>query len=65
MNELMITLKNNGFIYYTTNESKAIIAFHEFLQRCDPDINLDNIPFDKAILRDQDGHDIDTWEIVI
>lgn len=63
MNELMISFMGGGYVYYTTNQSNADKAFDEFLQTCENSgINMDNMLFDKAILRNQDGN-MDTWRI--
>lgn len=60
MNELMISFIGGGYLYYTTKQSTVDKAFNEFLQTCEVAIiNMDNMLFDRGILRNQAGFDID------
>ena len=64
MNELMITFMNGGYIYYKTDQVKADKAFDEFLRICEEaGMNLDNMFWDKAVLRNDTQGNIDTYII--
>ncbi len=62
MNELMIVLKSGGgWLYFKTNQIAADKAFTEFEESCENiGINIDNLEFNYAELRDPNGLAIDT-----
>ena len=63
MNELMIVLET-GHLYYKTESESAEVAYREFENVCDnAGINIDNLPIIEAILRDEEGYDIDTFTV--
>ena len=62
MNELMIVLKSGGgWLYFKTKETSADRAFTKWLETCEESgMNIDNLSFSFAELRDNDGEAIDS-----
>ena len=59
MNELMICF-GSDYLYFDTKEMTAREAFAEFVDICERiKINIDNVKFTSAVLRDKNGNDID------
>lgn len=63
MNELKIILNNGDYLYYDTEKTTAKSAFSEFLFICSKiHVNTNNASFNKVILRDKDGNNLETLE---
>ena len=61
MNELMIILQDNTYMYYQTAENTAKNALQNFYTTCASNgINLDNIVIAECRLRNSRQKDIDT-----
>lgn len=59
MNELMICF-GSDYLYFDTKEMTAREAVADFVDVCERiRINIDNVNFTSAVLRDKDGNDID------
>lgn len=64
MNELKIVLNSGDYFYYDTEKTTAKSAFAEFLFVCSKiHINTDNAAFDKVVLRDKEGNDLDKLKL--
>ncbi len=61
MNEIKIEFGKAGYIYYKTDEDTAVWAVDEALNCMKNNgINVDNLNPIAAILRDENGNDIDS-----
>ena len=61
MNELMVVVEGQQWLYYKTDENDVSRAFSQFCECCDNNgINLDNLSIVSVKLRDQDGETIGT-----
>lgn len=64
MNELMVILRGGDYLYFKTACKQADKAFDDFLEACEAvRINVDNIDFFEAVLRSEDGKDIDSVKL--
>ena len=64
MNELMIILRGGSYLYFKTAYRQADKAFDDFLEACEiARINVDNLDFFEAVLRNEDGKDIDSIKL--
>lgn len=62
MNELMIVIDGNQWIYFKTNEDVADKALARFLEvTTNAEINLDNVHILRAELRNEDGEIISVF----
>lgn len=60
MYELMICVNDDSYMYFSTKQMTAREAFSEFVDICERvRINIDNMKFTSAVLRDKNGEDID------
>lgn len=60
MNELMLVITSEDWIYFPTRCIEADSAFAEFLRTCESvGINMDNVYFESYELRDSEGNYID------
>lgn len=59
MNELMICFGKCGYAYHNTDCDDVIEAVEEFFECMKAMlINVDNLDYSEAVLRDNDGNDI-------
>ena len=59
-NELMISLGNNGWLYFPTGQSTCERAIDDFLHNLEKvGVNTDNIRIKECSLRNEDGEEID------
>lgn len=64
MNELVVTIKGDGWFYYPTTANNAATAYLNFKNAMTfLNINDDNIGYKKAFLRDANGEEIDEIKI--
>lgn len=57
--ELMLTVQ--GYVYFKTNARTVKDAMHDFYGTANSaEINIDNLVPGTAVLRDDDGNDVDT-----
>lgn len=60
MNELLICIKPEGYIYYRTDADNATDAFKKYQEALlEAGINDDNVDYAHCQLRDAAGNDID------
>lgn len=65
MNELMVILDGNHWLYFRTSQMMADKAFQEFLEALNnAGINDDNVGYIKAVLRNSAGDDIDSISFI-
>ena len=64
MNELMAVISTEDWLYWKTEEIKAWNAWDEMLRNMETiGINVDNFCPRELKLRNENGEDIDSWEI--
>jgi len=64
MNELMITIGSEDWIYWKTYKTKAWEAWMEARRKMEEiGMNIDNFYPDELRLRNENGEDIDSWEL--
>lgn len=62
MNELMISFVGGNYLYYKTLWGNAVDAIKDFYSDCNSlSINIDNMRIVGAVLRDEEGNDIDLY----
>ena len=60
MNELMIVLSGNSWLYFMTNQVTVDKAFDKFCEACEIcGINIDNLDIEQMVLRDNTGYCLD------
>ena len=64
MNELMVVITTNSYLYWKTKETDARYAYREMQNNMERiGINIDNLWVCELILRNENGEDIDSWKL--